>query len=293
MKKTSLIILMASVCMQFVIGQKPNSKFGGVQVGTTTYSYRSMPDQSLEAVLGYIVQSGINSVELSSATVEQYAGLPGKSERDKMLQWRSSVSMDKFKEIRKMFNKRGVRIHLLSFSCTPEVTDKEIDYAFNVCKALGAKGITTEISEEAGKRLAPFTDKHKLYIAFHNHGQPGNPDFSFDKALAYGPRLMLNLDAGHYYGATGQNPCDLIKRLNKRIFSIHLKDKTGPQDTPKDTNQSFGEGKTPLTEILQLIRKEKWPIICDIELEYKIPQDSDAVQEVIKCVDYCCAALVK
>ena len=53
MKKLSLIIFMVSVCMQFVIGQKPNSKFNGVQIGTTTYSYRSMPDQSIEAVLNY------------------------------------------------------------------------------------------------------------------------------------------------------------------------------------------------------------------------------------------------
>jgi len=84
-----------------------------------------------------------------------------------------------------------------------------------------------------------------------------------------------------------------MKRLNKRIVSIHLKDKTGPQYYPRDTNQPFGEGQTPLVEILQLIQKEKWPIYCDIELEYKVPQDSDPVKEVIKCVAYCRAALVK
>ena len=75
-------------------------------------------------------------------------------------------------------------------------SDEEIDYAFNVCKTLGAKGITMEISEEAAKRMVPFTEKHNLYVIFHNHGQPGNPNFSFDKVLAYGPKLMLNFDAG-------------------------------------------------------------------------------------------------
>ena len=30
---------------------KPNSKIKGVQIGTITYSYRSMPDQSAEATL--------------------------------------------------------------------------------------------------------------------------------------------------------------------------------------------------------------------------------------------------
>ena len=106
---------------------------------------------------------------------------------------------------------------------------------------------------------------------------------------------MLNFDAGHYFGATGQNPCDLITRLNSRIFSVHLKDKLkeGPNLSRKDSNRPFGEGETPVVEMLQLIQREKWPIYCDIELEYKIPEGSDAVKEVVKCVDYCRKALVK
>ena len=34
---------------------QPNSLIDGVQIGTITYSYRSMPDQSAEATLKYIV----------------------------------------------------------------------------------------------------------------------------------------------------------------------------------------------------------------------------------------------
>ena len=50
-------------------------------------------------------------------------------------------------------------------------------------------------------------------------------------------------------------------------------------------------GQTPIKEILQLLRKEKWTFPADIELEYKIPGDSDAVKEVAKCAQYCRAAL--
>ena len=291
MKKISFVIIVVAVCMQFAAAQKPNSKFGGVQIGAITYSYRQMPDQTLEGILNYTLQSGINSVELLGGTVEQYAGIPKNS--DEASEWRKTVSMDKFKEIKKIFNQKGVNIHGVNMAIA-KWSDEEIDYAFRVCKALGAKGIYLEISEDAGKRLAPFADKHKLFVIFHNHGQPGyESDFSFDRVLDHGRRLMLNLDVGHYYGSTGLDPCDLIRRLNKRIVSIHVKDKTGPQYYPRDTNQPFGEGQTPLVEILQLIQKEKWPIYCDIELEYKVPQDSDAVKEVIKCVAYCRAALVK
>ena len=288
--KKMLFILFAALCMQHVDAQKPNSKFGGVQIGAITYSFRYMPDQSLEGMLKYTLQSGISSVELLSDAVERYAGRP--EDRQAVRQWRTTVSMDKFKEVKKMFNKQGVNIHLLNMGASGW-SDEEIDYAFRVAKTLGAKGIAMEISENAARRMSPFADKHKFNVVFHNHGQPGNPDFSFDRVLAIGPRLMLNLDVGHYYGATGLNPCDLIKRLNKRIQTLHLKDKTGPQDDPKDTNKPFGEGRTPIVEILQLIQKEKWPISCDIELEYDIPGGSDDVKEVTKVVDYCRRALVK
>jgi len=288
--KKMYFILLAAFCLQLANAQKPNSKFGGVQIGAITYSFRTMPDKSLEGMLNYTLQSGISSIELLSDAAERFAGRPEDSEA--VRQWRTTVSMDKFKEIKKMFNKQGINIHLVNMGVAGW-SDEEIDYAFKVCKTLGAKGIAMEISEEAAKRMAPFADKHKFYVVFHNHGQPGNPDFSFDKMLSYGPRLMLNLDVGHYYSATGQNPCDLLRRLNKRIFSIHMKDKTWAGSYDKSDNLPFGKGGTPIVEILQLIQKEKWPIYCDIELEYKIPQGSDDVKETVKIVDYCRAALIK
>ena len=54
---------------------KPNSLIDGVQIGTITYSYRSMPDQSAEATLEYIVDSGISAIELMGGPVESFAGV--------------------------------------------------------------------------------------------------------------------------------------------------------------------------------------------------------------------------
>src|SRR5439155_2805373 len=55
---------------------KPNSLINGVQVGTITYSYRQMPDQSAEATLKYILDSGISAVEIMGGPVETFAGIP-------------------------------------------------------------------------------------------------------------------------------------------------------------------------------------------------------------------------
>lgn len=289
----SLAIILLVVFNVFSVaqaGNKPNSKFGGVQLGAITYSFRSMPDQSLGAVLNYAVQSGLSSIELMGSPVEEYAGIPKTKDAEELKKWRASVSMDVFKAARKMFEKAGVKIHILKLGA-PQWSDEEIDYAFNAAKVLGAKGISMEISEEAAKRMQPFAEKHKLYVIFHNHGQPADPNFSFDKILAMGSMLRLNFDAGHYFGYTGKNPCELIERLHKSIISVHIKDKTGPQNATPNKNQSFGEGETPVKEVLNLIKKNKWPIYADIELEYTVPENSDAVKEVAKCISYCKAAL--
>src|SRR5579872_3089868 len=59
---------------------RPNSNFDGVQVGVITYSYRSMPGANdAEALLKYIVDSGISGIELMAPAAEIYAGSPAAS----------------------------------------------------------------------------------------------------------------------------------------------------------------------------------------------------------------------
>src|SRR5271169_1945860 len=61
---------------------KPNSKFDGVQIGVITYSYRSMPGANdAEALLKYIVDSGISGIELMGPAAEIYAGSPAPAGR--------------------------------------------------------------------------------------------------------------------------------------------------------------------------------------------------------------------
>jgi sugar phosphate isomerase/epimerase len=287
---------------------KPDSKFGGVQVGAITYSWRSMPD-SAEDMLRYCLLTGISSIELMGDVAEKYAGLPQspskpaagvllseteiaafekatKEAGEAQTKWRISTSMKKYEELRKMYNDAGVNIHIVKFS--PENwTDKEVEYAFKAAKALGTKGVTNEIGDKACRRLGPFAQKMGMYAIFHQHLQPGEPGWTFDKFLEYSPANMLNFDTGHYFGATGLHPNEIIERLHSRIVSIHMKDKTGPKGNPPNTNMPWGKGETPIADILLLLKKNKWPISADIELEYPVPEGSDAVAEVKKCVEFC------
>lgn len=292
---------------------KPDSNFNGVQIGVITYSWRSMPGTPQD-IINYCKQTGISSIELMGNVAEEYAGAPAmpartrrradmtEEQRDSVRQvfeeamkrqseWRLTVSMDKYKELRQMFDDAGVNIHIVKFS-PANWSDEEIDYAFEAAKVMGAEGVSNEIGHEACERLGKFAEKHDMYAIFHNHGQPGDPDFNFEEFLAYSPNNMLNLDVGHYFGATGKHPNELIEKLHDRIFSIHLKDKTGKDADPADTNAPWGEGDTPLEDILKQIQENNWDIYCDIELEYEIPEGSDAVTETGKCLEYCKSILL-
>ena len=55
---------------------KPDSKFGGVQIGINApYSFKAMPGGA-EDVLGYLTKLGISGVELRTQPVEAFLGAP-------------------------------------------------------------------------------------------------------------------------------------------------------------------------------------------------------------------------
>jgi len=260
---------------------KPDSNFNGVQIGVITYSYRSLPG-SAEDLLKYITQCGISSVELMGGPAEQFAKAATSETGG------GGTPMDGFKALRKLYNDAGVDIHIVKFGNigNPGMPDEQIEYYFQAAKALGATGITRELSEAAAKKLGPIADKHEIMIGFHNHTQLKPTTYDGD-ILTYGKYLGINLDIGHYVAGTNQSPIPLIEKHQDRIISLHLKDRkknNGP-------NTPFGEGDTSVALVLQYMKKNKLTFPGDVELEYRIPPGSDAVKEVTKCVQFCREAL--
>jgi sugar phosphate isomerase/epimerase len=288
---------------------RPNSLINGVQIGTITYSYRSMPDQSGDATLNYVVESGISAIELMSGPAEQFAGAPPsgrggggrgqetpeqqaqqRASAEKLKQWRLSVSMDKYKALRKKYNDAGVTIY--AWKClNPSMSDQEIEYVFNVAEALGCTHTTLELPVDVAqlKRIGGFAEKHKIYAAYHTHTQGGMA--VFEPAFAASKGNMANIDLGHYVagGNVGGTTLQFLQKYHDRVASFHLKDRTTPEHGAK--NLAWGTGDTPVTEILRLVKKNGWKMPATIEFEYDVPPGSDAVKEVRKCLEYCRAAL--
>ncbi len=274
------------------LSQPPNSKIAGVQIGTITYSYRSMP-HTIEQLLQYIVDSGISAVELMGDAVEAYAGKP--TDKDEVAAWRAGVSMKKFKEVKKMFQKAGVSIYAFKPNALgAQNTDAEVEYALKVAKVLGARSVTVEIPKDPAQsqRLGDLAAKHKVFIGYHNHTQ-GN-DQAWLTALSQSAYNSINLDCGHYIAAGGNNTKEtllaFIEANHKRITSLHMKDRQTKDNGA--ANLPWGEGDTPIKEILQLLKTNKYDIPVSIELEYTVPEGSNAVKEVNRCFEYAKAALL-
>jgi sugar phosphate isomerase/epimerase len=268
-----------------------HSKFAGVQIGAITYSFGSM---KLDDVIQAYVDIGLDEMELMSETAEAAAGFPpdgGAARGQEILKWRKSVPMDKFREIRGKANRAGIQIAILCFNMSESITDDEMDYAFGLANALGAKAISTSTKVTVAKRVAPFAEKHKMRIGFHGHDNNTDPNEtgsleSYEKVLSFGKYNAVNLDIGHFT-ACNYDAVAFIRGHHARITNLHLKDRRkdhGP-------NTPWGQGDAPIKAVLQLLKQEKYGIPANIEMEYAVPPGSDRVAEVKKCLAYCKDAL--
>ena len=301
-----------------------NSKFKGVQIGAITYSFGQMPAGE---IIPAMVNIGLSEVELMSNHCEALAGAPplpvfprpaggppapgqkgGRPQltpeqrtamqqaNEDLKKWRTSTSPSVFKGVKKQFNDAGIDVRILCFNQRMNATDDEIEYAFQMAKALEVKAISSSSTVSFAKRVAPFADKHKMIWAGHGHDNVNDPEEfstpkSFETIMSYSKYIGVNLDIGHFTAA-GFDPVEYIKQIHARITNLHLKDRKKPvPGGQRPPNLPWGQGETPIKEVLLLMAKEKYPFPANIELEYAVPEGSDRVAEMKKCLQYCKDAL--
>src|SRR4030095_13593590 len=129
--------------------------------------------------------------------------------------------------------------------------------------------------------MAPFAAKHRMNVAMHNHSNISDPnEFATLESLAAGLKLSshfrINLDIGHFTAANF-DAVSYIREHHASITNLHLKDRKKNQG---DT-VPWGTGDTPIREVLQLLKKERWPIRAYVEYEHR--GEAGPVDEVKKC----------
>jgi len=311
-------LMLAGVPLSLAIAASINSKINGVQIGAITYSFRGM--SNLDDVIKAMVQIGLGEAELMSNHAESALGAPSQmppgagmgrgpgagapppgprppltpeqraamqARTEELRKWRLSAPIDRFKEVRKKFDDAGIALPLFVFNMTQNTTDDEIEYAFQAAKTLGVRAITTSTQLSVAKRVAPFADKHKLMVGYHGHSNITDPNEfatpeSFATAMSYSKYHGVNLDIGHFTSANF-DPVAYIKEHHDRITNLHLKDRKKDQGP----NTPWGQGDTPIKEVLQLLKQNRYDFPANIEFEYP----GDPLVEVPKCLEFCRQAL--
>jgi sugar phosphate isomerase/epimerase len=274
-------LALAAVPLAAAAAPKINSKIDGVQIGAQSYSFRDRP---LDGAIEGMKEVGLGECELFMGHVEP-RGMRG----EQLKQWRISAPDQYFHDIRKKFDDAGIELYAYTFNFNNRMSDEELDNAFRHTLALGTRIITTSTTMTCAKRVAPLADKHKVKVALHGHDNIKDPEEfakpeSFAQGMALSKQFYINLDIGHFVSA-GYDPVAYIDERHAKILALHLKDRT------KDhKNLPFGEGETPIKQVLQQLKTKKYRIPANIEYEYGNDK-SDAVAEVKKCYEFCKAAL--
>jgi sugar phosphate isomerase/epimerase len=309
-------IAAAALPLSTAFGAKINSKVNGVLLGSQSYSYR---DLSLDDAIKGMVEDGVGACELFAGHVEPPAlghapAIPARGPggrgrgrgpqepaamaaareaqqkaREALREWRTTVDLSHFRNVRKQFDAAGIQLLGYNYSFNASMTDAEIDRGFEFAKALGVPVITASTTLTVAKKVVPFAEKHKIMVAMHGHSDIKDPEQfakpeSFAAALEMSKLYRINLDIGHFTAAN-YDPLDYLEKHHDKIVILHLKDRKKDQGE----NTIWGEGDTNIKGVLQALKKNKWPIAALVEYEYRGAGTS--TEEVKKCMAYAKQAL--
>jgi sugar phosphate isomerase/epimerase len=259
---------------------KPASRVQGVTIGLQSYSFR---DRSLDALLAAMGETGLSSCELWQGHIE-----PQGLSRQEIAKWRETVDLKEFEAVRKKFDAAGVELNAYNYSFREDFSEAEVARGFEMAKALGIRKLTASSNVTTARRIDRYAKKEKIWVGMHNHSRIAPNEFATPQNFADAMRGMsefigVNLDIGHFVAA-GFDPVEYLAKNHRRIVTLHIKDRKKNQGE----NVPFGQGDTPIKEVLRVLRDKRLSIPANIEYEYK---GADAVAEVRKCYEYCRAAL--
>jgi len=274
-------LALATAPLSRVAFARIDSTFHGVKIGAQSYSFR---DRSLDEAIKAMKEIGLGYTELYQGHIEPKGMSP-----DAMKKWRASDEPLKLgREAKSKFDDAGIQIYAFNYSFRKEHSDEEVLRGMEMAKAMGTKYITASSTVDQAARLNNLARKAGVYVAMHNHDKSDDPNEyatpeSFAKALEGNDRILINLDIGHFTAAN-YDAVQYLQEHHKRIVTLHIKDRKknhGP-------NVPFGQGDTPIKEVLTVLKTRKYNIPAMIEYEYK---GADTVAEVKKCFEYMKEAL--
>lgn len=202
-------------------------------------------------------------------------------------QWRSTLSVSSFREMRNKFAAAGIRFAFFSGSTLSSTsTDADLEHVCSLTQALGAEFVTVAAGKSVVKRLVPMVERYDLRIGIQGrpNAHPTDADAmaraeDFEEAVGYSPRCAIDIDVGDATGA-GFDVMPFVTKNHARIARIELKDRKRD-----NTSVPWGQGDTPLKDVLLYVRDNRLPIRCYIDCDYA-PATEERIASIVNCRAY-------
>jgi sugar phosphate isomerase/epimerase len=265
---------LGALALPAMAARKIDSVVHGIQFGLQSYVFTGigLPQESLvDTVIESMVESGLGECDFYTRLLEGGALAP----------------METFQSVRKKFDDAGIEIYGLSGF--PGSNQEELTRTFAVARILGARRITLGVTLPAAKLIVPLVEASGFEI-----GIQGGPNMNstrpdaisrpeqYEEAVSLSKSYSMSFDIGDATGG-GYDALQFVKTHHDRIGLLYLKDRR------KDRlSMAWGEGETPVAEILKLVRDGKYPIRCYLDCDYKT---TDRKSDVKRSFAYAKAAL--
>ncbi|MBM3955906.1 MAG: sugar phosphate isomerase/epimerase [Planctomycetes bacterium] len=161
---------------------------------------------------------------------------------------------------------------------------------FEFAKAAGIPIISADPAPESFASLDELVKEFDIRIAIHNHG----PKHRYNKAVdvlraieKHDVRIGACADLGHYI-RSGENPVEVIRLLEGRLYGIHLKDFKEMQD--QTTGVILGKGHLDVPAVFAALEQVGFPADGALSLEYE-EHPENPLADIRECLEVAKGAL--
>jgi sugar phosphate isomerase/epimerase len=155
---------------------------------------------------------------------------------------------------------------------------------FEFAKKAGIKNISAAPDGDSFESLDKLVAEYDIRIAIHNHG----PDHMYDTVLdvknaikSHHPNIGACADLGHFI-RSGEDPVEVIRVLNDRLYGIHLKDFAEQKKNAQGV--ILGKGHLDVVAVFDALRRVKFPQDGCLSLEYE-ENPKDPLGEIRQCLE--------
>ena len=298
-------LALGGITASLALGDTTQPNTGGVRLGATTWSLRDLPripgKDNIDDLIKPLQSAGVTEIDLWSYNTEPAGpntgpGAPpppaaypikiktfSKEEiaeamlaaRNLLRDFRLNTPANHYENIRTRFGAAGITVAAYNVKYDDTFTDEEIAITFRQAMALGAKSITSPGGPDIVKRLMPYTEKYGMNVAL--------TDLTMAAALP-STRFKVNADIGAITASNG-SPVAWIQENHDALAQLTIKDRR----RNKGKNEQFGDGDTPIQDVLRLVQQKKYTFPVFAEYEYL--GLGTPPEELQRCMDYMRAAL--